>query len=98
MISATTMEFGNNKHVNVVFDNGQKMISLSCDNGVGGGLVRLSRSDIRLLRCDPLEGGVKDVTSLVFGGDEEDKVIATVEAMAKAINWLSQTQWGMEAQ
>ena len=47
MISATTMTFGSDigtdnlaKHVNVVFDNGPKMVSLSLDNS-GGRMLSL---------------------------------------------------------
>ena len=76
MISATTMTFGSDigtdnlaKHVNVVFDNGPKMVSLSMDNS-GGRMSSIARADIRLLFSSPLKGGVEDVTSLVFGGKE----------------------------
>jgi hypothetical protein len=100
MISATMMTLGSDvgvdnlsKHVNVVFDNGSKMVSLSCDNS-SGRLTTLSRSDIRLLFTDPLEGGVKDVTSEVFGADEHDIVHGTIENMDKAMKWLQLSSWG----
>jgi hypothetical protein len=100
MISATTMTFGSDtgidnlaKHVNVVFDNGPKMVSLSVDNSAGK-MKHLARADIRLLFSDPLEGGVKDVTSRVFGGKEHDLVRGTIQNMDKAMKWLQLSRWG----
>ena len=101
MISATTMQFGNAfdssnpaKHANVVFDNGPKMISLSCDNS-GGQLTTLSRSDIRLLIHDSLSGSVEDVTNDVFGGEKGSIVRADLDTMEQAMKWLRRTNWGM---
>ena len=101
MISATTMTFGNDidnspaaKHVNVVFDNGPKMVSLSVDNSAGR-MTHMARADIRLLFSDPLRDGVEDVTSHVFGGDEADVVLGTIENMDRAMKWLQLTRWGM---
>ena len=95
MISATTMNFGGKaQHANVVFDNGPKMISLSCDNS-GGMLTTLSRSDLRLLFTHPLEGGVEDVTSSVFGGEDSDIVRGTVENMDIGMKWLQRTDFGL---
>ena len=94
-IRATMMDFGEAKHVNVVFDNGPKMISLSIDNGAGR-MHALARADMRLLFSDPLEGGVKDVTSTVFGGDEAAIVRGSIENMDRAMKWLQSTQWGMK--
>jgi len=100
MISATTMTFGSDigtdklaKHVNVVFDNGPKMVSLAVDNS-GGKMTHLARADIRLLFSDPLKGGVEDVTSQVFGGKEHDVVRGTIENMDEAMKWLRLTRWG----
>jgi len=100
MISATTMQFGNvfdqsnpAQHVNVVFDNGRKMVSLSLDNS-GGNMTTCSRTDIRLLVTDPLEGDVEDVTSQVFGGEEASIVRGTIENMDTAMKWLRMTTWG----
>ena len=100
MISATTMTFGSDigtdnlaKHVNVVFDNGPKMVSLSMDNS-GGRMNAIARADIRLLFSDPLKGGVEDVTSRVFGGDEADVVRGTIENMDRAMKWLRMARWG----
>ena len=104
MISATTMTFGSDigtdnlaKHVNVVFDNGPKMVSLSVDNSAGR-MTHLARADIRLLFSDPLEGGVKDVTSMVFGGREHDIVRGTISNMDRAMKWLQLARWGLEGQ
>ena len=94
-ISATTMDFGEAKHVNVVFDNGPKMISLSIDNS-GGRMHTLARADLRLLFSDPLEGGVEDVTSTVFGGEEASIVRGSIENMEKAMQWLRRCDWGLE--
>ena len=100
MISATTMEFGSDigtdnlaKHVNVVFDNGPKMVSLSVDNSAGQ-MTHMARADIRLLFSDPLSGGVEDVTSTVFGGKDHDIVRGSIENMEKAMQWLRLTRWG----
>ena len=100
MISATTMTFGSDigtdnlaKHVNVVFDNGSKMVSLSIDNSAGR-MKHIARADIRLLFTNPLEGGVEDVTSHVFGCKESDIVHGTVENMDKAMKWLRRSSWG----
>ena len=95
MISATTMEFGESKQANVVFDNGPKMISLSVDNSCGK-MTHMSRADIRLLFSDPLEGGVEDVTSQVFGGGESDIVRGTIENMDRAMKWLRRAAWGFD--
>ena len=100
MISATTMTFGSDigtdnlaKHVNVVFDNGPKMVSLSMDNS-GGRMNSIARADIRLLFSDPVKGGVEDVTSQVFGGKEHDVVRGTIQNMDKAMKWLQMQRWG----
>ena len=105
MISATTMTFGSDigtdnlaKHVNVVFDNGPKMVSLSIDNSAGR-MTHLTRADIRLLFSDPLKGGVKDMTSSVFGGEDHPcGVDATIDNMSTAMKWLQRIDWGMDAQ
>jgi len=100
MISATTMTFGSDlgtdnlaKHVNVVFDNGPKMVSLSLDNSAGR-MAHIARADIRLLYTDPLDGGVVDVTSDVFGGRGDDIVRGTLRNMDRAMKWLQMASWG----
>jgi hypothetical protein len=100
MISATTMTFGSDlgtdniaKHVNVVFDNGPKMVSLSVDNSAGR-MAHMARADIRLLFTDPLKGDVEDITSTVFGGEDADIVRGTIENMDRAMNWLRMSRWG----
>lgn len=95
MITATTMDFGESKHANFVIHNGSKMISVSVDNSCGK-MAHMARADIRLLFTDPLEGGVDDVTSKVFGGHEHDVVRGTVENMDKAMKWLQRATWGFE--
>ena len=104
MITATTTTFGSDigtdnlaKHVNVVFDNGPKMVSLAVDNS-GGKMTHLARADIRLLFTDPLKGGVEDVTSQVFGGKEHDVVRGTIENMDKALKWVQMSGWGFTCQ
>jgi hypothetical protein len=106
MISATTTTFGSDigtnnlsKHVNVVFDNGPKMVSLSLDNSCGR-MTTMARADIRLLFSDSLKGDVEDVTSTVFASQMEhssDIVRGTISNMEKAMNWLRRANWGMEA-
>ena len=96
MISATTTNFGNTQHANVVFDNGPKMISLSCDNSCGR-LTTLSRSDIRLLIHNSLSGKVEDVTNDVFGGEQGSTIRADIDTMEKAMKWLRRTNWGLSS-
>tara|TARA_B100000519_G_scaffold182451_1_gene175432 strand:+ start:603 stop:929 length:327 start_codon:yes stop_codon:yes gene_type:complete len=105
MISATTMTFGSDiginnlsKQVNVVFDNGPKMVSLSIDNSCGQ-MAHIARADIRLLFSDPVKGGVEDVTFAVFGAtmrDRSDVVRGTIENMDKAMKWLQLARWGFD--
>ena len=97
MITATTMEMsGGSKHTNFVIHNGSKMISVSVDNS-GGRMSSMARADIRLLFTNPLEGGVEDVTSTVFGGRESDIVSGDVENMDRAMKWLRMSRWGFDA-
>ena len=97
MITATTMELsGGSKHANFVIHNGSKMISVSVDNS-GGRMHSMARADIRLLFTDPVQGGVEDVTSTVFGGNESDTVRGNVENMDRAMKWLRLTRWGFNA-
>ena len=100
MITATTMTFGSpmgtdnlSKQANFVIHNGSKMISVSVDNSCGR-MAHMARADIRLLFTDPLEGGVEDVTSAVFGGRESDIVHGTVKNMDRAMKWLQMARWG----
>ena len=100
MITATTMTLGSpvgtdnlSKHANFVIHNGSKMVSVSVDNS-GGKMTHMARADIRLLFTDPLAGGVKDVTSEVFGGREYDIVQGTMENMDRAMKWLQRARWG----
>ena len=94
MITATTMELGGgSKHANFVIHNGSKMISVSVDNS-GGRMQSMARADIRLLFTDPIEGGVEDVTSTVFGGSESDVVRGTLDNMDRAMKWLQLARWG----
>ena len=102
MITATTMTMGSPvgtdnlaKHANFVIHNGAKMVSVSVDNS-GGAMTHMARADIRLLFTDPLDGGVKDVTSNVFGVSEADIVRGDVKNMDRAMKWLQRSQWGME--
>ena len=108
MISATTMTFGNDidnspvaKHVNVVFDNGPKMVSLSVDNSAGK-MVHMARADIRLLFSHATLGRndkprVEDVTSQVFGVGEYDIVRGDIENMDRAMKWLQMSRWGFHS-
>ena len=96
MISATTMELGGgSKQANVVFDNGPKMVSLSIDNSCGM-MTHMARADIRLLFSHPVDGGVHDVTSEVFGGGKSDIVRGTIQNMDKAMKWLQRSGWGFD--
>ena len=96
MITATTMDFGEAKHANFVIHNGPKMLSVSVDNS-GGSMHSMARADIRLLFTDPLEGGVEDVTSEVFGGGDATIVRGTLDNMDRAMKWLRMTRWGFNA-
>lgn len=109
MITATTMTLGSpigtdnlSKHANFVIHNGAKMISISVDNS-GGKMSHMARADIRCLFSHTTLGRedgprVEDVTRQVFGGADDDLVRGNVENMAKAMNWLRRTNWGLEGQ
>jgi len=75
------------------FTNGNKTVSLSCDNSVGR-LKTLSRSDIRCFMMDPQTEEERDVTAEVLGAGLNDVVRADIENMSRAMNWLRQTPWG----
>jgi hypothetical protein len=70
----------NGKQVNVIFQNGDKLISICCDDSCGQ-LRKLSRSDLRLVDGD------NDVTDCIF--DNPDLVVANLDNFARAFAWLN---------
>jgi len=79
--------------VNVCFQNGDKTVSLACDDSTGG-MPTLARTDIELHR-----GSGRDLrvcNGEVFGS--MDPVPGTMENFEKALNWLRRTDWGLESE
>jgi len=93
MITASTLILGTKQIVHMVFENENKTLNLTIDNG---NLPEISdstlfRSDIRIFI------GKKDVTSTVFSDQMNtghDVVQGTVTNVAKAMRWLTLTSWG----
>lgn len=67
--------------VNVVLSNGDRKVSVCCDDSCGA-LSRLSRSDLRLLDGD------NDVTGKVLGEEADANCAAYGEALKKALEWV----------
>jgi hypothetical protein len=88
-ISATTMAWGQSKHANVLFERGEKTLSLSIDNSPVMN-EKLTRADIRLFV------GSDDVTGTVFRVGEQSVVRGSIENMDVAMKWLQSTEWGMK--
>jgi hypothetical protein len=73
----------------VEFHNGDKLVSLACNNS-GGRMKNLSRCDIRLFV------GKDDVTETVFVDDSEKHIVhASMDNFEKAMMWLRRTNWGL---
>mgnify|MGYP001207326555 CR=1 FL=1 len=99
-------------HVNVCFQKGNKIVSLSLDDSCGQ-LERLSRGTVELhVRVSGPERGTRGTWALatrdmerVFGPDVSAELLewgsATVQSsaenMARAMRWLERTSWGFEA-
>ena len=90
----TSLGGGQTAHsVNVCFQNGDKTVSLYCDDSTGGMKV-LGRCDIELLRGQP--GEARDCSGEVFG--DMDPIPASLENFEMAMKWLRQTSWGFDTQ
>ena len=88
-ISATTTAWGQSKHASVLFERGEKTLSLSIDNSPVMS-EKLTRADIRLFV------GSDDVTGTVFRVGEQSVVRGSIENMDVAMKWLQSTEWGMK--
>jgi len=83
------MNIGAKRATNMTFTNGNKLISLTVDNGASTDFEprsgTMTRADMRCFSGD------NDITSKVFSSETDndyDIVMGTVENMAKAISWL----------
>jgi hypothetical protein len=94
ILPGVTNEHGDgnqNMSVAVEFHNGEKLVSLACDNS-GGRMKNLSRCDVRLFI------GNSDVTESVFVDNSEKHIVhASMENFETAMNWLRRTEWGMKS-
>jgi len=78
-----------NTSIAVEFHNGDKLVSLACNNS-GGRMKNLSRCDIRLFV------GNDDVTVTLFVADSEKHIVhASMDNFEKAMTWLRRTDWGL---
>jgi hypothetical protein len=91
---STPMSDGTTAHtVNVCIRNGDKLISIGCDNSCGG-LKKLSRSDIVLFRGLRSDGlGTIECTDEVF--PPEEVTSASLENLNKAMEWLNKAEEGL---
>ena len=93
----------NGSLVNVCFQSGEKIVSLSLDDSAGR-MNRLSRGSIELHRKpDEDSDGVEIVTHEVFhnagiGPTGGGIVPATNENLTLALVWMNRMAWGFDAQ
>ena len=84
-------------NVNVCFQNGDKIVSLSLDDSCGR-MEQLRRGTIELHRRTSA-GGVEVCTSEVFLGSTEASVVhSTMSNFERAIQWMNKASWGFDAQ
>ena len=84
--------------INVVFQNGEKMLSLALDNSCGA-MKLLGRGSIELHRKKEEDSPLLIVTEEVFGpGCRRELVHNTLENFNKAMSWLNRVEYGFEAQ
>jgi hypothetical protein len=92
----------NGSAVNVCFQNGEKIVSLSLDDSCGR-MSHLGRGSIELHRkSNPGPGGgVEIVTHEVFNSNPSypnEIVPATNENLTRALGWMNRMAWGFDAQ
>jgi hypothetical protein len=84
-------------NVNVCFQNGDKIVSLSLDDSCGR-MEQLRRGTIELHRRTSV-GGIEVCTSEVFLGSTEASVVhSTMSNFERAIQWMNKASWGFDAQ
>ncbi len=85
--------------VNVVFQNGSKMVSLALDDSCGR-MSTLNRGSIECHReLKDQDPEIDVVTAEVFGaGSESSLVPNTLENFNKAMAWLNRIEYGLAAQ
>ena len=84
--------------INVVFQNGEKMVSLALDNSCGR-MEMLGRGSIELHRKKEEDSPVVIVTEEVFGPDCRRALVHnTLENFNKALRWLNRVEYGFQAQ
>jgi len=85
--------------VNVVFQNGEKMVSLALDDSCGR-MSTLNRGSIECHREKKDQDPEIDVvTGEVFGVESESNLIPnTLDNFNKAMRWLNRIEYGLGAQ
>jgi hypothetical protein len=84
--------------INVVFQNGEKMLSLALDNSCGG-MSLLGRGSIELHRKKGEDSELEIVTAEVFGPDCRRALVHnSLENFNKAMSWLNRVEYGFQAQ
>ncbi len=91
------MVLPNGSNVNVCFQNGDKIVSLSLDDSCGR-MELLGRGTIELHRKTRV-GGVEVCTSEVFLDSTEASVVhSTMSNFERALRWMNRMSWGFDAQ
>jgi len=84
--------------VNVVFQNGEKMVSLAVDDSCGR-MSTLNRGSIECHRQKKGDEEIDVVTAEVFGAGSESNLIPnTLENFNRAMAWLNRIEYGLAAQ
>lgn len=93
------MVLPNGRCVNVCFQNGEKIVSLSLDDSCGR-MEKLGRGSIELHRqTEQCKLDIEPCTHEVFpGASERIPVPANNENLMRALGWLNRASWGFDAQ
>jgi len=85
--------------INVVFQNGGKMVSLALDDSCGR-MSTLNRGSIECHRkLKDQDSEIDVVTGEVFGAGSENSLVPnTLDNFNKAMQWLNRVEYGFEAQ
>ena len=88
----------NGSNVCVVFQKGQKIVSLALDDSCGA-LDVLGRGTIELFRQpDPEDKTSELCTHEVWPEHGSIVVVASMENFERALKWMNQSCWGFDAQ
>jgi len=88
----------NGSNVTVVFQKGEKIVSLALDDSCGA-LDTLRRGSIELFRQpDPEDKTSELCTHEVWPEQGSVVVVASMENFERALRWMSQSNWGFDAQ